>query len=261
MEITVAQVDDVRSRLLEMPPLEEAKRKLTLQQAIARMAGELAELQRRGYSIDDIANILRATGVEISSTSLKTYLSRARNTSKPRRKQASTPATRNAQKRTRELAGAPTNAQAVDRVAEQGQPGAVTPSAAPGAAHQPSSAVTADTSDAVTRASTPAATAETIAASGGGATRAAHGVDRRVEGEVDGAVDRGVDSAKDRPKNHGADTSTPAPVSASGGAPRDGAGDARQDRAGGPATAVARDQPQPVARSSSFVPRADSPNI
>lgn len=248
-----------------MPPLEEAKRKLTLQQAIARMAGELAELQRRGYTIDDIANILRATGVEISANSLKTYLSRLRNPPKPRRKRGSAPAARDAQKRTQGPTSASTNAQAVDPIAAQRQQDAVTPSAAPDAAHQPSSAVTADTSNAVTRVGTPSATAEAVAANGVGATRAAHGVDRRVDGEVDGAVDRGVDSAVDRTKdkatNHGADPSRPAPSSASGGAPRDGAGDARQDRAGGPVTAVARDQTQPVARSSSFVPRADSPNI
>jgi hypothetical protein len=88
MRITVAQVDDLRRKLEELPPQESAKREVSKQEAVALMADQVAKLQQRGYAMDEIANFLTANGLPVSVQTLKSYLSRARRTgrTKQRRK-------------------------------------------------------------------------------------------------------------------------------------------------------------------------------
>lgn len=258
MAITVAQVDDLRLMLREMPAQEEAKQKLTLQQAIARMADELTELQRRGYSIDDIANILRGTGLEISPQSLKSYLSRSRSTTKQRRRRSVAAATRNKNANGRELAAGQAVAHDQDASEHAGVHAALTHGPlpveerlenSPGNEHGNSHVDRTGGS----RVNNPSDTA--------GGTQVDCEADSRVDCEVDRAVDRRVENPGDQSVNDGVDLCRTVRDDGSGGASSESAGNAKQDRTGSPGIASTRDQPQPVARSSSFVPRADSPVI
>ena len=78
MRITVAQVDDLRRKLDEIPPQNSAKREVSKQEAIALMADQVAKLQQRGYAMDEIAHFLSSNGLAMSVQTLKSYLSRAR---------------------------------------------------------------------------------------------------------------------------------------------------------------------------------------
>ena len=254
MAITVAQVDDLRLMLREMPAQEETKQKLTLQQAIARMADELTELQRRGYSIDDIANILRGTGLEISPQSLKSYLSRSRSTTKQRRRRSVAAATRNKNANGRELAAGQAVAHDQDVSEHAGVHAALTHGPSPVEERLENSPGNEHGNSHVDR--TGGSRVNNPIDTAGGIQ-----VDCEVDSRVDCEVDRQVENPGDQSVNDAVDLRSPVRDSGSGGASSDSAGDAKQDRTGSPGIASTRDQPQPVARSSSFVPRADSPII
>ncbi len=96
MTITVAQVESLKLQLREMPLPEKSQQVLSKQAAIARRAADLVKLQQRGYSIDEIADILTAHGLAVTGKSLKTYLYRARSHEPGRGKQPAPRARRNA---------------------------------------------------------------------------------------------------------------------------------------------------------------------
>jgi hypothetical protein len=78
MRITVAQVEDLRRKLEQLPPQNSAKREVTKREAVALMADQVTKLQQRGYAMDEIADFLSTNGLTMSVQTLKSYLSRAR---------------------------------------------------------------------------------------------------------------------------------------------------------------------------------------
>ncbi|WP_156902035.1 hypothetical protein [Azohydromonas australica] len=269
MEITVAQVDDLRLKLREMPAQEETKQKLTLQQAIARMADELTELQRRGYSMDDIANILRGTGLEISPQSLKSYLSRSRNTTKQRRGRSNAAATRSnaAATRSKKASGKePSRGQAVTcgQGASEHAIGHAPVTHAPSPIDERLEGLPGDESRNSHTDSTSGRPGNDMSDSAVD-TRVDRDVDGPVDSEVDGRVDRAVErrveTLRDGSVNGAGNLRGAVQKDGSGGASGDSAGERLQNRADSPAVSSTRDQPQAAHRSSSFVPRADSPVI
>lgn len=90
MGYKIAQIDELRDKLLELPEVDDVEREVTKQEAIRRMASAISVLQKRGYGMDKIAEILTNGGLEISMQTLKSYLSKAKSSprSKPRRKVA-----------------------------------------------------------------------------------------------------------------------------------------------------------------------------
>src|SRR3954466_6764590 len=92
MTITMETGDSLRLKLDELPPQATAKQAVTKQEAVALLAEEVSKLQARGYAIDEIATILSNNGLPLSVATLKSYLSRARSSSrkrgaKPRRRE------------------------------------------------------------------------------------------------------------------------------------------------------------------------------
>lgn len=85
MAYTIAHVEGIRQRLLELPEIDDARRELNKQEAIRRMAAEVTALRQRGYSMEQIAKILTAEGLQISVATLKSYLTKAKNTSRQKR--------------------------------------------------------------------------------------------------------------------------------------------------------------------------------
>jgi hypothetical protein len=86
MEYTVEQVDRVGEALLALPAIEPSKRKLDKQAAVKRLIDQIATVQQRGYTLEQIAESLSGAGLEITTPTLKSYLQRAR---KPRARGAS----------------------------------------------------------------------------------------------------------------------------------------------------------------------------
>jgi uncharacterized protein (DUF2345 family) len=77
MKLAPEEIDAIASKLRDMPqPSTPAQ--LSKQGAINRLAGEIAELKTRGYSIAEIAQTLSAEGLAIAPATLKNYLQRAR---------------------------------------------------------------------------------------------------------------------------------------------------------------------------------------
>jgi hypothetical protein len=90
MALTVAAVDAIRADLAAVPPKEASAREVTRLEAIARMRGEVMALRERGYSWDEVAELLSSKGCRVTAATRRTELSRKGNGSKskaPERRQ------------------------------------------------------------------------------------------------------------------------------------------------------------------------------
>ena len=70
-----------------MPPAPPAEVNVTKQEAVRLLAAEIAGLQRKGYTLEQIAESFSGDGLDLSIPTLKSYLSRAK-AAKVRRKGA-----------------------------------------------------------------------------------------------------------------------------------------------------------------------------
>ena len=78
MGFKVSKIDELRQKLFELPDIDVSEREVTKQEAIRRMADAVASLQKRGYSMERISEILTSEGVAISVSTLKSYLTKAK---------------------------------------------------------------------------------------------------------------------------------------------------------------------------------------
>lgn len=89
MGYTTEQLETIAARLKAMPPIEKKKQEHSKQDSIKILAKEITSLQKRGYSLDQIAETLRGEGLDITTPTLKSYLQRIKATkSKPKKEQA-----------------------------------------------------------------------------------------------------------------------------------------------------------------------------
>lgn len=79
-------LDKMAEALRSLPAAK--KNKLNTQGVVAILAAEIIGLQERGYSIEQIAEILRSLGMPIAASTLQTYLGRAKKRRKRRGKVA-----------------------------------------------------------------------------------------------------------------------------------------------------------------------------
>ena len=101
MTYTLEQTDGMVSALRALPAMDSSKRRLTKQAVVKRLAREIAALQTRGYTIEQIVGCLHGIGLEITTPTLKSYLQRVKNRRgeaapkrQSRRVSAATPPTR-----------------------------------------------------------------------------------------------------------------------------------------------------------------------
>ena len=83
MAYTIAQLDSIAAKLRALPPIDK-QRKVSKQAAVKRLTKEITALQKRGYTLEQIADALRGEGLEISTRMLSTYLQRAKPAHKTR---------------------------------------------------------------------------------------------------------------------------------------------------------------------------------
>lgn len=237
MEITAAQVDDFRTQLRALPPLEANKQKLTLKEAIARMAEEIRGLRDKGYSWGDIAAILGRIGITISPQSLNSYLKPSHGKSTARRKRGSS-GTGRGKKTPRQDTATGSNVLPA-REAAKGTD-----------LQQPREQLNGMEQN------------QQMGTSGEGQRHAAdrRAMDAGASGGGDAAGDRSGDRSGDDIRDGGPSAKTNHEGEARA-TQVSGVGGTRESDPGSPGNSTTRDQPQPVIRSSGFAMRPDTPNI
>jgi hypothetical protein len=76
MKFSKEELAAVATKLRDMPGKHDAQ-KHSKQAAIALLSREIAELKRRGYTIEQVAEALSGSGLPISTPTLKNYLHRS----------------------------------------------------------------------------------------------------------------------------------------------------------------------------------------
>ena len=66
------KVEEIRSKLKGLPP---KKVELTKQEVVKSLKKEIEELKKKGYTLQDIADTLKGSGITISAPTLRSYLS------------------------------------------------------------------------------------------------------------------------------------------------------------------------------------------
>jgi len=82
MGITVDQVERIAEKLRALPPIENKQRRVSKQESIRMLTAEIAGLRERGYTLEQIAELLTADQLEIGAPTLKSYLQRTKPSSK-----------------------------------------------------------------------------------------------------------------------------------------------------------------------------------
>ena len=80
MEYTVEKANQIAAALRALPPGDDSKCKLDKQGVVRRLADEILALQKRGYTIEQVAESLTTVGLDITTPTLKSYLQRIKKT-------------------------------------------------------------------------------------------------------------------------------------------------------------------------------------
>jgi hypothetical protein len=78
MTYTLEQTEEMLSALRALPAMDGSKRRLNKQAVVKHMAREIAALQTRGYTIEQVVESLHGVGLEITTPTLKSYLQRVK---------------------------------------------------------------------------------------------------------------------------------------------------------------------------------------
>jgi hypothetical protein len=84
MGFTVAQVEEIARKLRALPAVEPPPKDLTKSDVVKMLAKEIKSLQKRGYSLEQIASSLKGEGLDISTPTLKSYMNKAKTPTKPK---------------------------------------------------------------------------------------------------------------------------------------------------------------------------------
>jgi hypothetical protein len=74
MKYTTEQLEAIAAKLRDMPPAEKRIQEHSKKEAVALLAREITALQRRGYTLSQIAESLRGEGLDIATPTLKAYI-------------------------------------------------------------------------------------------------------------------------------------------------------------------------------------------
>lgn len=78
MGITVEQVEAIAAKLRALPPADNKSRVISKQESIKMLTSEIAELRDRGYTLEQIAEMLTSEKLDIGAPTLKSYLQRSK---------------------------------------------------------------------------------------------------------------------------------------------------------------------------------------
>jgi hypothetical protein len=83
---TLDEANEIAEALRALPAKDPSQRRLDKQAVIRHIVDEIKALQERGYTLEEVARILTAKDVELTTPTLKSYLQRARHALKRARK-------------------------------------------------------------------------------------------------------------------------------------------------------------------------------
>ena len=86
LSVTREKIDSIAVKLKSLPELPREKEAVSMQDAIKALAPTIAGLQKKGYSLVDIAKHLSDDGLKIAPLTLKNYLRRTKTRQKPKSK-------------------------------------------------------------------------------------------------------------------------------------------------------------------------------
>lgn len=92
MKIAIETIENLQESLRSLPAVEVKKREVSKPEAVQMLATQVAELQEKGYTIEMIAEIFTARGLEIKPQTLKSYLTRAKGLKGPKKRGSKAPA-------------------------------------------------------------------------------------------------------------------------------------------------------------------------
>ena len=75
-----------------MPTVEKEKAEINRRESVRMLAKEIGELQKRGYTLEQIAHLLKDEGLAVATPTLKSYLQRAKSTTVKNKRNPAPPA-------------------------------------------------------------------------------------------------------------------------------------------------------------------------
>lgn len=78
MKYTTEKIEAIAAKLREMPAVEKKKQEHSKQEAVSILSKEIAAMQKRGYTLDQISEALNGEGLAVATPTLKSYLQRAK---------------------------------------------------------------------------------------------------------------------------------------------------------------------------------------
>lgn len=78
MKYTQEKIEEIAKRLRALPPVDKKKIEHSRLETVRMLRGEISAMQKRGYSLDQIAETLRGEGLDIVTPTLKSYLQRVK---------------------------------------------------------------------------------------------------------------------------------------------------------------------------------------
>lgn len=78
MTIKLETIEAVREKMKGAPEVAKAKRTVSKQESIKELKREIEAMQKKGYTLDDIAKFMTEGGIQITTPTLKSYLQRTK---------------------------------------------------------------------------------------------------------------------------------------------------------------------------------------
>ena len=87
--LTVETVEQISAKLKELPAVENKKRPVSKQEAIKLLARDIKAMQARGYTLEQVSDLLKQLGVSLATPTLRSYLRRSGGGTSPKKKPTS----------------------------------------------------------------------------------------------------------------------------------------------------------------------------
>lgn len=78
MALTIEKIEKIAEKLRAMPAVENKQRQASNQEAIKLLAKDIKGMQQRGYTLEQIADVLKSNELTVAAPTLRSYLQRAK---------------------------------------------------------------------------------------------------------------------------------------------------------------------------------------
>ncbi len=78
LKFTTEKIEAVRAKLKDLPAIEKIRTEHTKADTVKMLSKEIISLQKRGYSLEQIADFIKGEGLDIGTPTMKSYLQRSK---------------------------------------------------------------------------------------------------------------------------------------------------------------------------------------